>query len=343
MIITMSIVARLKDEPREEVVEQTLAPVSPPRAHPPLPAAPFIDAPAESAGPLAFRIVGVYLAVGLVYLLIASRGAPFLRNPDTHWQTTMPENASFLVVTATLVFLLARHGFRELLTARQEAARAKVELVHRLAVVAEWKDETIGGHNYRIARSAQIIAGHLGLSDELRRLIFHGAVLHDIGKVGMPDTLLRKNGLFTPEERRLMERHVVLGAALLEGSEDDLLRMARRIALTHHENWDGTGYPFNLSGTAIPLEGRIVAVCDVLDALLSRRPYKDPWNSETAIRFIIEQSGKKFDPLVVDAMLQTLPEIMELQEEVPNDPWISWQHQKNRFVREEAGAGVVSP
>ncbi|AIE84506.1 putative two component response regulator [Fimbriimonas ginsengisoli Gsoil 348] len=278
----------------------------------------------------------MYLAIGLVYLLIASRGAPLLRNPDGHWRELMLENAIFLVVTSFVVFFLSRRGFHELLLARQDAARSKVELVHRLAVVAEWKDDTIGGHNYRIARSAQIIAIRMGVPEQRARLIFHGAVLHDIGKVGMPDYLLRKDGIFTPEERRLMERHVLLGAALLEGSDDDLLSVARTIALTHHENWDGSGYPHGLARTEIPVEGRIVAVCDVLDALLSERSYKDAWNASAAVQFIIEQSGRKFDPAVVDTMLHTLPDIVAIREEVPNDPWIAWQHQKNRLMRDEA-------
>lgn len=246
----------------------------------------------------------------------------------------MAETAGYLLVTAILIYVPAYRGFRELLLARRETARSKVELVHRLAVVAEWKDDTIGGHNYRIARCAGIIAGRLGLGEHRSELIFHGAVLHDVGKVGMPDYLLRKNGRFSPEERALMERHVILGAALLEGSDDELLNVARTIALTHHENWDGTGYPNCLIGEEIPIEGRIVAVCDVLDALLSRRPYKDPWEGNEAISFIVEQSGKKFDPQVVNAMNQSLPDLIAVREEVPGDPWIAWHAAPDRLIRE---------
>jgi putative two-component system response regulator len=246
----------------------------------------------------------------------------------------MSETASFLLVTSVMLYLLTYHAFSEVLRARQEAARSKVELVHRLAVVAEWKDDTIGGHNYRLARSALIIAENLGLDEHHRNLIFHGAVLHDIGKVGMPDYLLRKNGRFTPEERALMERHVVLGAALLEGSDDELLAMARTIALTHHENWDGTGYPKGLAGEEIPLEGRIVAVCDVLDALLSPRPYKEAWEDNEAITFIVDQSGRKFDPNIVQAMLSVLPEIISTREEVPGDSWVSWHVKPDRQTSE---------
>jgi putative two-component system response regulator len=235
----------------------------------------------------------------------------------------MRQIATFLIVTAALVYGVSRYWFRELIVARQEAAKAKIELVHRLAIVAEWKDDTIGGHNYRIARCAEILAKRLGLSEAECRLIFHGSVLHDIGKVGMPDNLLRKSGRFTDDERKLMERHVLLGAALLDGSEDELLTVARSIALTHHENWDGSGYPQGLKGGEIPLEGRIVAICDVLDALMSRRPYKEAWDDTQAIRYIVEESGRKFDPLIVDLMLEALPELLSVREEVPGDSWVA--------------------
>lgn len=276
-----------------------------------------------NAGNLAFRIAAAFLGLGVIYLGIAAHGAPFLPNPDPQWRHEMRMNALFVGLTASLIFLLVRRGFAELLRAKAEAAQAKVELVHRLALVAEWKDSTIGGHNYRIARSGHIIAASLGLSERKRRLIYHGAVLHDIGKVGMPDYLLQKSGPLTMDERSLMERHVVLGAAILDGSDDDLLTVARRIALTHHENWDGSGYPYGLQGEDIPIEGRIIAVCDVLDALLSRRPYKEPWEQAEAIRFVVEQSGRKFDPLVVDAMLEALPELLAARDEIPNDPWVA--------------------
>lgn len=287
-----------------------------------LPPPPSTDLPPYGANTLAFRIVGAYLAVGMVYLMLTSGGAPFVQNPDPHWRKSMSESAGFLIVTATLIYLLARHGFGALLIARQDAAKAKIELIHRLAVVAEWKDDTIGGHNLRIARTSNVLAEKLGLSVHRQSLIYHGAVLHDIGKVGMPDYLLRKNGRFTSQERSLMERHVLLGASLLDGSDDELLRVARSIALTHHENWDGTGYPNGLVGEQIPIEGRIVAVCDVLDALLSRRPYKEAWEGEEAIRYIIDQRGQKFDPRVVDAMLDTLPHLVAARTEA-GQPWIT--------------------
>jgi putative two-component system response regulator len=270
--------------------------------------------------------------------MVASNGAPFVVNPDPNWRRTMSESAAFLIVTALLIFLLAQHGFRALMSARQEAERAKIELIHRLAVVAEWKDDKIGGHNLRIARTAHILAAKLGLSERERSLIYHGAVLHDIGKVGMPDYLLRKNGRFTSQERSLMERHVVLGATLLDGSDDELLRVARSIALTHHENWDGSGYPNGLVGEQIPIEGRIVALCDVLDALLSRRPYKEAWDGDEAIRYIVEQRGQKFEPRVVDAMLDSLPQLVAARNEAGH-PWISPRVTSRDIYGDPMGSG----
>lgn len=289
-----------------------------PRAVPPDPAS---EGPVHGAGQLAFRIVGAYLAVGLTFVLVISRGAPFIRNADARWQMSMSQIATFLILTAGFVFILARHFFRELINARQAAARAKLELVHRLAAVAEWKDGSIGGHNFRIARCAHILASCIGLSEERCYLIFHGAVLHDIGKVGMPDDLIHKTGRFTPEERKQMEQHVLLGAALLEGSDDELLSVARTIALNHHENYDGTGYPNRLRGEDIPIEGRIVAICDVLDALMSRRPYKDPWEENEAVQYILDERGRKFDPVLVDTLLENLTVILAVREETPVDPW----------------------
>lgn len=286
-----------------------------------VPLNPLSEVPAQGAGQLAFRIVGAYLAVGLTFLLVISRGAPFFHNSDTHWQLSMSQIATFLILTAGFVFVLARHIFRELINARQAAARAKLELVHRLAAIAEWKDGAIGGHNFRIARSAHILASCLGLSEKHCYLIFHGAVLHDIGKVGMPDELIHKTGRFTPEERKQMEQHVILGAALLEGSKDELLSVARIIALNHHENYDGTGYPNRLRGKDIPIEGRIVAICDVLDALMSRRPYKDPWEENEAVQYILDERGRKFDPEIVDALLENLNAVLAVREETPIDPW----------------------
>ena len=200
--------------------------------------------------------------------------------------------------------------------------QAKLDLVNRLALAAEYKDDLQGGHNFRIGKSSEIIAHHLGLPKDQCELLGHAAVLHDIGKIGIPDSILAKPGPLTPEERRIMEKHVLYGAHLLSGSDHPLLMMARSVALYHHEKWDGTGYPYALTGEEIPLEGRIVAVCDVFDALTSQRPYKQAWTPEKACGLVVGFSGRQFDPRVVKAFLAGLPEILQLRQAEPDPDWL---------------------
>jgi putative two-component system response regulator len=140
-------------------------------------------------------------------------------------------------------------------------------------------------------------------------MIYSAAALHDIGKVGIPDEILNKKGPLDPDERKRIERHVDIGAALLDHAEEPLLHMARQIILTHHECWDGSGYPAGLKGEEIPLAGRIAAVADMFDALLSSRPYKAAWPFELAVSEIRRSAGTKFDPRVVAAFERALPDL----------------------------------
>ena len=181
---------------------------------------------------------------------------------------------------------------------------ASVELIERLATVGEHRDDLTGGHARRIGAYAGGLGSALGLNREECERLELAATLHDIGKVGIPDSILKKAGDLTCEERREMETHVAIGARMLDGGTHPLVRTAHLVALTHHENWDGTGYPQGLSGEAIPLVGRIVAVCDVYDALVSARPYKDAWPATDALDEIRRLSGTKFDPAVVAAFLR---------------------------------------
>jgi|GEM_PF-1745664 len=183
---------------------------------------------------------------------------------------------------------------------------AERELLRRLSVAAEYRDDATAAHNQRIGEAARMVGLRLGLDEARCELLRHAATLHDVGKIGVPDAILRKPGALDPEERRQMERHVEIGAQILESADDSLLRMARDIAMTHHERWDGSGYPHGLAGTEIPIEGRIVAVCDVFDALVNERSYKPAWPHETAVAEIARLSGSHFDPAVVGAFLDCL-------------------------------------
>lgn len=182
------------------------------------------------------------------------------------------------------------------------AAREE-EVIRRLAAAADRRDHVTGDHIARVADYAGLIAEARGLSAREVRLIRLAAPLHDIGKIGVPDSILSKPGDLSAPERRAMEQHTIYAGEILGGSSWDLLRVAAEIGIGHHEHWDGSGYPAGLAGTAIPLPARIVAVADVFDALVSDRPYKRAWPLEVARDELIRLSGRQFDPACVQAFL----------------------------------------
>lgn len=179
---------------------------------------------------------------------------------------------------------------------------ARVEILTRMARAGEYRDDATHQHTERVAQTAQRLACLLGLTVEQTELLGLAAPLHDVGKIGIPDAVLLKPGRLTSDEFTVMKTHSQLGAELLAGSDSPVLQMAARVALHHHERWDGTGYPDGLSAGQIPIEARIVAVADVLDALTHERPYKAAWSLQDALLEIDDQSGRQFDPLVVDAL-----------------------------------------
>jgi HD-GYP domain-containing protein (c-di-GMP phosphodiesterase class II) len=183
-------------------------------------------------------------------------------------------------------------------------------VIQRLAVAAEYRDDDTGQHTRRVARLAVLIGRVLAMSREQLLLLGHAAPLHDVGKIGIPDSILLKRGALTAQEFMRMQGHTTVGAAILSGQNFPLLEMAEQIALSHHERWDGSGYPSGLSGAAIPLAGRVVAVADVFDALTHERPYKDAWSVADAVAEISHQRGRMFDPEVVDAFLSVLPQVI---------------------------------
>jgi putative two-component system response regulator len=182
-----------------------------------------------------------------------------------------------------------------------ELEDAKLEMLDRLALAAEYRDDATGQHADRIGRTSELLALELGLEAAEATLIGHAARLHDIGKIGIADDLLLKPGAYSAAEFDAMKQHSSIGARILSGSNNELLMLAEQIALTHHERWDGTGYPDGRAGTDIPLPARIVTVADVFDALTHRRPYKEPWSIADAVQEILWASGSKFDPRVVTA------------------------------------------
>ena len=187
-----------------------------------------------------------------------------------------------------------------------EIEEAQLEILQRLAMMAEYRDDATGCHTQRVGRLSAALAGALGLPDGEVELIRLAAPLHDLGKVGVGDDVLLKPGKLAAAEYERMRAHVLIGARILSGSRFPLLQLAETIALTHHERWDGTGYHLGLRAEQIPLASRIVAVADVFDALTHERPYKNAWPPEQAIAEIVRQRGLQFDPQVVDTLQASL-------------------------------------
>ncbi len=194
----------------------------------------------------------------------------------------------------------------------QELEEAYYDTVLRLTRASAYKDRETGAHIQRVSHYAKILARQLGWSDDDQELIFRAAPMHDVGKIAIPDDLIRKRGSLDGGDRQVMESHTLIGASLLEGSNSRLLDMAREIALTHHEHWDGTGYPHALVGDQIPIAGRIVMLSDHYDALRSRRSYKRGFEHEATCRIILEGDGRTlpchFDPKLLQIFAEVHPE-----------------------------------
>ncbi|MCA9059760.1 MAG: HD domain-containing protein, partial [Planctomycetaceae bacterium] len=232
----------------------------------------------------------------------------------------------------------------------RELEATRQQLILCLARAAEHRDNDTGNHVIRVGRYAALIAQQLGYPAERLEMLEQAAQLHDVGKIGVPDSILFKPGRLDPDEYGLMKRHCALGKQIIEPISEkewailkahtrigesmlhvrssSLLMLAARIAQTHHERWDGRGYPLGLKGEDIPLEGRIVAVADVFDALSSKRPYKDPMPREQCFSILQEGRGSQFDPMVVDAffecseqIIETQIDLMDEESQIPKNDW----------------------
>jgi methanogenic corrinoid protein MtbC1 len=209
----------------------------------------------------------------------------------------------------------------ELKRALSELEIAQAETVQRLSMAVEFRDEDTGAHIERIGRFSVLLAEHIGMDAEFCERLRHAAPLHDVGKVAIPDAILLKPGPLTPEERAIVETHAEEGHRLVRGSSSSILDMAATIALSHQEKWDGSGYPRGLKGEAIPIEGRIVAVADVFDALTSDRVYRKAFSVDEAIQMMREQRGRHFDPVLLDAFMEVLGRTgPDAREELRRDP-----------------------
>lgn len=207
-----------------------------------------------------------------------------------------------------------RKALEELASAKRLAHNAHLETIQRLAIAAEYKDQDTAAHIKRLGHYCSILARGLDMPSNEVNIIFHATPMHDVGKLGVPDSSLLKPGKLTEEEWGMMKQHTVIGARILGGSESDLLKAGEVIAMSHHERWDGTGYPQGLSEEKIPMWGRICSVADVFDALTSKRPYKEAFSNTEAYEILREGRGTHFDPIILDKFFEMRSEIEETQE-----------------------------
>ncbi|WP_013500356.1 HD-GYP domain-containing protein [Rhodopseudomonas palustris] len=200
----------------------------------------------------------------------------------------------------------------EVARATHELQEREEEIILRLALSVEYRDNDTGDHTLRVAKYSRMIAEGLGLPDRLCRDIYLAAPLHDVGKVATPDDILLKPGRLTPDEIAMMQTHTTVGGSILAGSRCELIQLAADIAIAHHERWDGTGYPNRLKGEAIPVAARIVAVADVFDALATKRPYKEAMPLPVARKHLEDGRGQHFDPACVDAFLARWDQVVAI-------------------------------
>lgn len=216
--------------------------------------------------------------------------------------------ASYLEARSLYVKMQKKqHILQEQLSSRnRELESAQFELLERLAMVVEHRDDDTGQHVQRVAKMSRLLAEDLGLPEIEIELIQRAAPLHDVGKIAIPDSILKKPGKMTSEEFSTMQSHTTVGARLLSGGRSMLMLLAEQIALAHHERWDGKGYPLSVKEWAIPMSARIMSMADVFDALTHARPYKPAWPLEDVLAEFTKLKGKQFDPTVVDAFLRVL-------------------------------------
>lgn len=226
---------------------------------------------------------------------------------------------------------MVRERTAELWKALQDVQHAERQLhvsweetIQRLSIAAEFRDSETAQHIHRMSRYCELLAGWSGLDRERSEMIRTASIMHDVGKIGIPDSILLKPGPLTRDEYVLMQQHSEFGHRILAGTSSSLLDLAATIALTHHEQWDGKGYPNGLKGDEIPIEGRIAGVADVFDALMSDRIYRPAFDLPEAVRTMQAMRERKFDPTLLDLFLENLPELLKVREEEEAHPPISF-------------------
>jgi PAS domain S-box-containing protein len=251
-------------------------------------------------------------------------GTPVIFDTVLHgviYLTKDKNKKGFTELDCTIIHNFAAHAAVAIHNAKlyDQVKRSSLETIHRLAKASEYKDEDTGTHIRRMSYYSAAIARAMGLESDFVETILHAAAMHDVGKIGTPDRVLLKPGKLDSAEWEIMKQHTLFGSEILHGADNSVLQMACEIALTHQEKYDGSGYPCGLSGHAIPLAGRIVAVADVFDALTMKRPYKPAFSLSKAYRIMEEGRGLHFDPKVLDAFFKCEEEILLIKEKYSDE------------------------
>lgn len=225
----------------------------------------------------------------------------------------------YMKKTRNLLEAEVHKRIEELSTIHEKLRTASLDTIFLLSRASEYKDKDTSEHIQRMSHYTAALARETGFSPERAEVLLYSSSMHDIGKMGIPDRILLKPGKLTDDEWELMKQHTTIGAGILDSPNNDFIRTGKIIALTHHEKWDGTGYPQGLKGEAIPVEGRISAIADVYDALTTKRPYKEAFDNETAFSIIVKDSGSHFDPELIESFLNIKEEILQIQKTFGNE------------------------
>lgn len=253
----------------------------------------------------AFGIYAAFSGPMLITLVVAF----LLRGDELHVTAAL-----FLAVGIVFAFYTAykySEHFRIMQEMTEQVRETEIEALVCLGKAGEYRDSDTGDHVLRVGYSAYVLARAAGLSEADAKNLMYAAPLHDVGKIGIADAILLKPEKLTEAEVEAMKKHTRIGAEILKNSRSRIMRTAKTVALNHHERWDGTGYPNGLAGDSIPIEGRIVAICDVFDALVSSRPYKMRWSDTEAIDFLRRNAGTHFDPTLVELFINEIPRVKE--------------------------------
>jgi HD-GYP domain-containing protein (c-di-GMP phosphodiesterase class II) len=255
----------------------------------------------------------LYLVLGTAWIVVSDLILVALHlSPALTSAIQVAKGVAFVGVVGLVIYRGLLDLFGRIEAVKEDVVEASIELVARIGMAVEYRDGITGGHNHRIGAYALAVAQELGLPRERCEMLRLAAPLHDLGKIAVPDAVLLKPGPLNDEERELMRRHVEFGVRILADGTHPVIQLAETVARTHHERWNGTGYPEGLRGEWIPLEGRIVAVCDSFDAMISDRPYHVARSIESAIEEICSLAGTAFDPKVVEAFLACEAEIRRI-------------------------------